>query len=83
MSVCIIHIDPEKNTACFCAVDVQRPLLGKFTGGRHWTRNGTTGQSKTFWFGDDATADQMAKPVSVINTRRGYVETNSAAGDNP
>ena len=73
MSVRMTRVDPEINMARFYEIDVQPTLFGEFTVERHWGRIGATGQSKTFWFDDEAAADQMAKSVSAIKLRRGYV----------
>lgn len=60
--------------ARFYEIDVQPTLFGEYTVERHWGRIGAGGQSKTFWFEDERAADNMAKSVSAIKVRRGYVE---------
>ncbi len=83
MSVRMTRIDPEKNMARWYEIDVQPTLFGEYAVERHWGRIGSSGQSKTFWFNDEPTADQMAKSVSATKARRGYVETKFATGGNP
>lgn len=83
MSVRMTRIDPEKNMARWYEIDVQPTLFGEYTVERYWGRIGSSGHSKTFWFNDAPTADQMAKSVSAIKVRRGYVKISSAVGGNP
>ena len=64
-------VDPEKNMARFYEIDVQPTLFGEFTVERNWGRIGAAGQSKTFWFDDEATADLMTNQVSAAKARRG------------
>jgi len=77
------RIDPTKNMARWYEIDVQPTLFGEYTVERHWGRIGAVGQSKTFWFEDEASANQMASAISVTKARRGYLDTRSVAGGNP
>ena len=65
MAIRMTRVDPAKNMARWYEIDVQQTLFGEYTVERHWGRIGATGQSKTFWFDDEATADQMAISVST------------------
>lgn len=77
------RVDPEKNMARFYEIDVQPTLFGEVTVERHWGRIGAAGQSKTFWFDDEAAADLMANLVSAAKARRGYIRpVPSPAGVN-
>ncbi len=83
MSIRMTRVDPERNMARWYEIDLQPTLFGEFTVARHWGRIGTAGQSKTFWFDDETTADQAAKSVFAAKARRGYVAAKSAAEGNP
>lgn len=67
------RVDPQQNMARWYEIDVQPTLFGEFTVERHWGRIGAGGQSKTFWFGDEDAADEMAKKVAATKVRRGYI----------
>jgi len=75
------RIDPERNMARWYEIDVQPTLFGEYTVERHWGRIGTAGQSKTFWFPDEAEADAVAGKIEASKIRRGYV--SAMAGPSP
>ena len=79
MATRMTRVDPRKNMARWCEIDVQPTLFGEYTVERHWGRIGASGRSKTFWFDDEPTADQMTKSLSATKARRGYINTCSAA----
>ena len=83
MATRLTRVDPSKNMARWYEIDVQPTLFGEYTVQRHWGRIGAAGQSKTFWFADEPTADTMAKSVSAIKVRRGYIDVRPAARGNP
>ncbi len=73
MATRLRRVDPAKNMARWYEIEVQPTLFGDFTVERHWGRIGTTGQTKTFWFPNEGSADEMAKNVEATKLRRGYV----------
>jgi predicted DNA-binding WGR domain protein len=79
MALRMTRVDPARNMARWYEIDVQPTLFGDYTVARHWGRIGAVGQSKTFWFDDEASADQMAKSVCTAKARRGYIDTRSEA----
>lgn len=74
MTISILHrIDKDRNMARGYELSVQPGLFGDVSVLRHWGRIGTLGQSKEYWFRDEAEAENEAAAILRQKRRRGYV----------
>lgn len=73
MSISILHrVDKALNMARRYELSVQPGLFGDVAVVRHWGRIGTIGQTKEFWFADEAGALSSAASVLRQKQNRGY-----------
>lgn len=80
MSISILHrIDKDRNMMRAYELSVQPGLFGDVSVLRHWGRIGTVGQSKEYWFRDEAEAAHEADAILRQKRRRGYVLQEQAA----
>lgn len=73
MTVSILHrVDKARNMARRYELSVQLGLFGDVAVIRHWGRIGTAGQTKEYWFADEAGATVMAAGILKQKQRKGY-----------
>jgi predicted DNA-binding WGR domain protein len=74
MTISILQrIDKARNMARRYELSVQPGLFGDVSVLRHWGRIGTVGQSKEYWFRDEAEAAKEAAAILRQKQKRGYI----------
>lgn len=71
-SVHLTHVDPACNMRRFYSLAPTTSLWGEHGVARHWGRIGTTGQSRTDWYGDAPEAARALDALLRAKRRRGY-----------
>jgi predicted DNA-binding WGR domain protein len=80
MTISILRrIDKARNMARGYELSVQPGLFGDVSVLRHWGRIGTMGQSKEYWFRNEAEAANEAAAILRQKQKRGYVLREPAA----
>ena len=71
-SVLLTRVDPACNMHRFYSLALSISLFGKYGVVRQWGRIGTTGQSRTDWYGGAKDAESALQALLTTKQRRGY-----------